>query len=97
MLTCYAQGCSNRSSTSSEITFHRLLSKSKRPSIRKKWLANIKRRGQLPKEEHFAICSQHYEEDCFEKDLKVLIVFIQSDRRVFLILVLHEEKITLSL
>ena len=58
----------------------RLPSKNKHPSIRKKWLANIKRRGQLPKEEHFIICSQHFEEDYFKRDLKVSIDCIYTIR-----------------
>ena len=80
MPSCYAYGCSDRSSTSSEITFHRLPSKNKRPSIRKKWLANIKRGGELPKKEHFAISSQHFEEDCFERDFKVSVDCIYTVR-----------------
>ena len=78
MPSCYEYGCSNRSNTSNEITFHRLPSENKRPSIRKKWLANIKRGSALPKEEHFVICSQHFEEDCFKRDLKVSIDFIYT-------------------
>ena len=46
---------SNRSNTLSEISSHGLTSKSKRPSIRKQWPANIKRRTELPMEEHFII------------------------------------------
>ena len=66
-----AFGFSNGSSTSIEILFHELPSKSKRPSIKKQWLINIKRGGELPKEEHFVICSHHFDEDCIERDLKV--------------------------
>ena len=40
--SCYAYGFTNRSSTSSEIPFHGLPRKSKCPSIREQWLANIK-------------------------------------------------------
>ena len=57
MPSCYAYGFSNRSSASSEILFHGLPNKSKDPSIRKQWLANVKRGGELLKEEHFVICS----------------------------------------
>ena len=80
MLSCYAYGCSNRSNTSSEITFHRMLSKNKRPSIRKKWLAIAKRGGELSKEEHFVIYLQHFEDDCLERDLKVSIDCIYTIR-----------------
>ena len=57
MPSCYAYGFSNSSSASSEILFHGLPNKSKDPSIRKQWLANVKRGGELLKEEHFVICS----------------------------------------
>ena len=44
---------SNRSNTLSEISSHGLTSKSKRPSIRKQWPANIKI-YELPMEEHLS-------------------------------------------
>ena len=73
-MSCFACGCSNCSCTS------RLPSKNKRPSIRKNWLANIKGGAELPKEEHFVTCSQHFDEDYFKRDLKVSIVCIYTVR-----------------
>ena len=58
-----AYGFSNCSSTSSEVSFHGLPSKSKRPSTKKQWLVNVKRGGELPKEKYFVICSHHFDED----------------------------------
>ena len=73
-------GFKNRSSTSSEISFHGLPSKSKRPSIRKQWLAIIKSGGELPKDEQFVICSQHFDEDFFERVLKVVCIYTVRQR-----------------
>ena len=61
---------SNQSIILSEICFHGPISKRKHPSIRKQWLANIKRGGELPKEEHFNISSHHFDEGCFKIDCK---------------------------
>ena len=41
------------------------------------------------KEKHFVIWSQRFDEDCFERDLKVLLAFIHSGRGVLVILVAH--------
>ena len=75
---------SNQSIILSEICFHGPISKRKHPSIRKQWLANMKRGGELPKEEHFNISSHHFDEGCFKIDCKyskyILFVFIQPDR-----------------
>ena len=49
MPSCYRYEFSNLSSTSSEISFHGLPSKNKRPSIRRQWLVNIKGGGALPR------------------------------------------------
>lgn len=81
MLSHYAYRCSNFSSKSSKISFHKLPSKNKRPSIREQQLANIKRGGELPQEEHFLICSHHFDEDCFERDQKVSNVCIYTVRQ----------------
>ena len=36
--------------------------------VRKAWLSKIKRDGKLPK--RIYICSEHFTEDCLERDLK---------------------------
>ena len=89
MPSCYTYGFSNRSNTLSESSFHGLPNKSKCPSIRKRWLANIKRGGELPKEEHFVISSHHFDKGCIEVDLKVLFIVMQPDKGVLVILVVH--------
>jgi len=71
VLYCSAFGCTNKWEPNSAISFHRLPKKSRNEELRKKWLQNIKREGILPKDENFFICSVHFEEDCFKRDLKV--------------------------
>ena len=58
MSNCGAVGCTNRSTKNPNLSFHR---------VRDEWLQNIKRKEPLPK--NFYICSEHFEKDCFEKDL----------------------------
>ena len=67
MPNCGAPGCTNRSSVHPEKSFHKLPAVS-RPKIRDSWIVNIKRQF-IPKELY--ICSDHFEEDCFIRDLKV--------------------------
>ena len=66
--SCGAYGCTNRGGENEEISFHSLPSE-KKGTLRSKWLQNIRREGKLPKT--LAICSEHFERDCFEGDLKV--------------------------
>jgi len=66
--SCSAFGCRNKWEEGSEIKFYKL---PKNVELRELWLANIKRDGKLPRDENFFICSNHFEEDCFQRDLKV--------------------------
>lgn len=68
--SCGAYGCTNRGGESKEISFHSLPSE-KKSALRSKWLQNIRRGGKLPKT--LVICSEHFEKDCFERDLKVFL------------------------
>lgn len=71
--SCGAYGCTNRGNKNGEISFHTLPSE-KKASLRKKWLQNIRREGKIPKS--LAICSEHFEKDCFERDLQVTFNYI---------------------
>ena len=68
MSSCSAYGCTNRGNKDNKLSFHRIPSL-KRAEIRTKWLQNIRREGELPK--NMFICSEHFEKSCFERDLKV--------------------------
>ena len=44
--------------------------KKKNESLRKQWLHNICRKGELPKDSGFYICSADFEESCFQRNLE---------------------------
>ena len=70
--SCAAYGCTNKWKKDSEIAYHKLPTDR---ALREKWLINIKREGKLPKDENFFICSDHFEETCFQRDLQVTLAF----------------------
>ena len=77
VVSCVAVNCSNSRKNSPELSFHRfpMLNDDNRKIC--EWgLANVKRHGTLPKENHFFLCSNHFEKSCFERDLKVKFHFI---------------------
>ena len=67
MVNCSAFGCTNRSSNHPELSFDIVPSKKRSKSIRKQWLHNICRNGDLPKDNSFLFV--HFEEQCFKHDL----------------------------
>ena len=75
MPNCGTPGCTNRSTTHPEKSFHRLPSISKK-SMRDSWMAKIHRKL-LPKE--IFICSDHFEPECFKRDLKVRFDFSEKN------------------
>ena len=65
--TCAAVGCHNNKKKNKDKTFFSL---PKDPNLAKEWIAKIKRKeGNLPK--NVCICSDHFEEDCFDLSWKV--------------------------
>lgn len=72
MVNCSAIGCANRSAQfpNHEVTFHRLPNE-KHKELRQLWLNNIRRKEPLPKDVSLRICSVHFEESCYERDLQV--------------------------
>ena len=70
MVYCCAVNCSNNSKGKGKeknISFFRL---PRDESLKKVWLAKIKR-SNLPDENNVRLCSNHFEENCYERDLKV--------------------------
>ena len=76
MPSCAAIGCVSRSGKNPSLSFHQIPSY-KRKKIRQEWLRHIKR-GQngkyLLKDSTLNICSEHFENDCFERDLEVSFI-----------------------
>ena len=66
--SCAAYGCTNKWKADSEIRFYKI---PKDNDLQQKWLNNIRRERKLPKDENFNICSSHFEERGFQRDLKV--------------------------
>ena len=62
MVNCAAFGCTNRSTSRPDLSFHKIPSV-KNKVLRQKWLHNIRCTGNLPKDSSFYICSEHFEED----------------------------------
>ena len=76
MPSCTTIGCVSHSGKKPSLSFHQIpLYKLK--EIRQEWLRHIKR-GQnekyLPKDSTLYICSEHFEKDCFERDLQVSFI-----------------------
>ena len=69
MPNCGAPNCTNRSNEENgkNKTFHKLPAES-RKNIRKEWLVKIKRQH-VPK--HLYVCSDHFESECYEKNMQV--------------------------
>ena len=43
-----------------------------------RWLANVKRHDPLPKENHLFLCSNHFENSCFQRDFKLTFYIIPN-------------------
>ena len=69
MVSCGVPGCKNRANKTSNKSFHRLPPKSK-PELRKNWCVKLKRQT-IP--DVLSVCSDHFEPECFKRDLKVWI------------------------
>ena len=76
MPSCSTIGFFSCSGKNPTLSFHQILSY-KRKEIRQEWLRYIKR-GQnekyLPNDSTLCICSEHFEKDCFKRDLQVSFI-----------------------
>ena len=66
VISCMAPGCSNRGKQN-DISFHRLTIKDS--TTLQKWLNNMKLK-KPPNLKYSRLCSKHFTEDCYERDLK---------------------------
>ena len=82
MANCSAFGCTNRSSNHPERSFHIVPSEKGSKSIRKQWIHNIHRDGDLPKDNSFFICSAHISKNSV---LNVIYSYINFNIRVIII------------
>ena len=69
MPNCAAVGCQNRTEDPNPtISWKYLPTRNKRQ--KELWLTYIKRTGGLPQERNTALCSSHFDSECFERNLK---------------------------
>ena len=82
MPNCAAYGCTSRSTRDKTLSFHQIPYTEARKEVRKQWLANIRRDGNLPKDSSLYICSKHFEPECFQVNLMVniLIKYTHTER-----------------
>ena len=71
MVSCSAIGCTNRCTDDPNIRFYQVRSEKKNKPLRKQWLQNVRPNDQLPKDKNFYIGSNHFKEDCFQRDLQI--------------------------
>ena len=64
----------NSSSKKSDNTLS-FLKLSKDPNRRKVWIAKLKR-ANLPKDENLHVSQEYFEENCFQRDLRVSYIFL---------------------
>ena len=77
MTNCGAPGCTNRSANNKNLSFHRL--SSRKGDIKKKWLHKLGRKN-VP--ETLSLCSEHFEQSCFERDLQAELMPNVKRKRV---------------
>ena len=87
MVNCGAPDCTKRSTTHPNHKFHLIPAESRDKPLREKWLAQIKRK-EIPK--YLYICSDHFEAECYEKDLEVtdFLFYFSIFRAIFFTILL---------
>ena len=74
MPSCAAFVCTNHSNENKTLKFHQIPDEGRNKQLWQQWSNNIRRAGELPKDKSFYICSEHFEDDCYERDLKVSVL-----------------------
>ena len=67
--------CTNRSTSNKETQFHKVPSADKDSNLRKQWLHKIRREGKLPSDKSFYICSDHFQDECYQRDWSRFIFY----------------------
>ena len=87
MVICVAVGCSSDTRfASGKISFYKLPNDT---NFKKQWLVNIKR-DNLPSEKHLSLCHIHFEDNCFQRDLKVIISYYLSTSQYRIIMAIFK-------
>lgn len=78
MVHCCVPECTNYSKKTESVSYHKLPSKQ---AIQKSWIAHIKR-ANLPPLQYCYVCSDHFEDSCFEVDLMEQLTGVKRKRRL---------------
>ena len=74
LVYCAAINCTNSSSKKSDNTFS-FFKLPKDSNRGKGWIATIKK-SYLPKDKNLQVCHEHFQENCFQRDLRVSYIFL---------------------
>ena len=75
MVFCAAVGSRSESGKSKDIGFYRL---PRDQTLKAKWLQKLKR-DNLPSEKNTRACYLHFEDECFKRDLEVIVIIYCED------------------
>ena len=82
MVHCVAVDCVNNTRGGNKnISFYRL---PRDNSLKKIWIQKIKREN-LPNQENIRLCHLHFEDSCFERDLKVDIHVLLNNQTLVIL------------
>ena len=79
MVYCAAVGCSNDSRKSEGVGFYKLTARN--PELQRIWLQKLKREY-LKVSKHTVVCSVHFADDAFERDLQAELLGISRPRKL---------------
>ncbi|XP_050413509.1 uncharacterized protein LOC126827971 [Patella vulgata] len=79
MVLCAAVGCNNDSRRTAGISYYKIQSRA--VDIQKKWMINLRRKNYVVTA-HSCICSDHFEEGCFVRDLQAELLKITRPRKI---------------
>lgn len=78
MVNCCVPECTNYSTKTEQISYHKI---PLCPTIQKAWITKIKREN-LPPLKNCYVCSEHFEEACFEVDLMSQLTGVKRKRKL---------------
>ena len=78
MPNCCVPGCTNYSSKTTDISYHKIPTD---PTLKKAWIARI-RRDNLPPAKYCYVCSVHFEPECFEVNFMEQLLGQKSKRKL---------------
>lgn len=78
MVHCCVPECTNHSTKTTDISYHKIPTE---PQLQKAWISPL-RRDNLPPLKNCYVCSEHFEEECFEVDLMEQLIGKKRKKRL---------------